>query len=119
MAYLMANPTSSWKIRFLDRLLQGREVWLNEGRLSLGEKGCDICIPLTINGKIVLREQEESLFVDAGKARVRVNGRRFNQNKPLPSSGVLQVAGIAMAFGNSVGELSSDQILLSRLGNWW
>ncbi|AXD72303.1 EscD/YscD/HrpQ family type III secretion system inner membrane ring protein [Salmonella enterica] len=119
MAYLMANPTSSWKIRFLDRLLQGREVWLNEGRLSLGEKGCDICIPLTINGKIVLREQEESLFVDAGKARVRVNGRRFNQNKPLPSSGVLQVAGIAMAFGKSDCDLASYQIPISRLGHWW
>lgn len=119
MAYLMANPTSSWKIRFLDRLLQGREVWLNEGRLSLGEKGCDICIPLTINGKIVLREQEESLFVDAGKARVRVNGRRFNQNKPLPSSGVLQVAGIAMAFGKSDCDLASYQIPISRLRYWW
>lgn len=115
----MANPTSSWKIRFLDRLLQGREVWLNEGRLSLGEKGCDICIPLTINGKIVLREQEESLFVDAGKARVRVNGRRFNQNKPLPSSGVLQVAGIAMAFGKSDCDLASYQIPISRLRHWW
>ncbi|EAA7930358.1 EscD/YscD/HrpQ family type III secretion system inner membrane ring protein [Salmonella enterica subsp. enterica] len=119
MAYLMANPTISWKIRFLDRLLQGREVWLNEGRLSLGEKGCDICIPLTINGKIVLREQEESLFVDAGKARVRVNGRRFNQNKPLPSSGVLQVAGIAMAFGKSDCDLASYQIPISRLRHWW
>ncbi|EBE4780430.1 EscD/YscD/HrpQ family type III secretion system inner membrane ring protein [Salmonella enterica] len=119
MAYLMANPTSSWKIRFLDRLLQGREVWLNEGRLSLGEKGCDIFIPLTINGKIVLREQEESLFVDAGKARVRVNGRRFNQNKPLPSSGVLQVAGIAMAFGKSDCDLASYQIPISRLRHWW
>ncbi|EAR7913047.1 EscD/YscD/HrpQ family type III secretion system inner membrane ring protein [Salmonella enterica] len=119
MAYLMANPTSSWKIRFLDRLLQGREVWLNEGRLSLGEKGCDICIPLTINGKIVLREQEESLFVDAGKARVRVNGRRFNQNKPLPSSGVLQVAGIAMAFGKSDCDLASYQIPISTLRHWW
>lgn len=115
----MANPTSSWKIRFLDRLLQGREVWLNEGRLSLGEKGCDICIPLTINGKIVLREQEESLFVDAGKARVRVNGRRFNQNKPLPSSGVLQVAGIAMAFGKSDCDLASYQIPISTLRHWW
>ncbi len=28
--------------------------------------------------KIILREQADSLFVDAGKARVRVNGRRFN-----------------------------------------
>ncbi|EIN7104648.1 EscD/YscD/HrpQ family type III secretion system inner membrane ring protein, partial [Salmonella enterica subsp. enterica serovar Typhimurium] len=87
MAYLMVNPKSSWKIRFLGHVLQGREVWLNEGNLSLGEKGCDICIPLAINEKIILREQADSLFVDAGKARVRVNGRRFNPNKPLPSSG--------------------------------
>ncbi|EEM5172589.1 EscD/YscD/HrpQ family type III secretion system inner membrane ring protein, partial [Salmonella enterica] len=74
MAYLMVNPKSSWKIRFLGHVLQGREVWLNEGNLSLGEKGCDICIPLTINEKIILREQADNLFVDAGKARVRVNG---------------------------------------------
>lgn len=52
MAYLMVNPKSSWKIRFLGHVLQGREVWLNEGNLSLGEKGCDICIPLTINEKL-------------------------------------------------------------------
>ncbi|ASG88161.1 type III secretion system inner membrane ring subunit SctD [Salmonella enterica] len=119
MAYLMANPQSSWKIRFLGRLLQGREVWLNEGSLSLGEKGCDICIPLTINGKIVLREQEDSLFIDAGKARVRVNGRRFKQNNPLPSSGVLQVAGIAIAFGKQDCDLASYQIPVSRSGYWW
>lgn len=56
---------------FLGHVLQGREVWLNEGNLSLGEKGCDICIPLTINEKIILREQADSLFVDAGKARVK------------------------------------------------
>ncbi|HGB8175048.1 TPA: hypothetical protein ACIWDP_004397, partial [Salmonella enterica subsp. enterica serovar Saintpaul] len=35
MAYLMVNPKSSWKIRFLGHVLQGREVWLNEGNLSL------------------------------------------------------------------------------------
>ncbi|EAW1036408.1 EscD/YscD/HrpQ family type III secretion system inner membrane ring protein [Salmonella enterica] len=119
MAYLMANLKSCWKIRFLGHLLQGREIWLNEGSLSLGEKGCDICIPLTINGKIVLREQEESLFVDAGKARVRVNGRSFNQNKPLPSSGVLQVAGVALAFGKEDCDLASYHIPVSRLGHWW
>lgn len=103
----------------MGHLLQGREIWLNEGSLSLGEKGCDICIPLTINGKIVLREQEESLFVDAGKARVRVNGRSFNQNKPLPSSGVLQVAGVALAFGKEDCDLASYHIPVSRLGHWW
>ncbi|HFW5934870.1 TPA: hypothetical protein ACIB1D_004311, partial [Salmonella enterica subsp. enterica serovar Enteritidis] len=26
MAYLMVNPKSSWKIRFLGHVLQGREV---------------------------------------------------------------------------------------------
>ncbi|EJX8442104.1 SctD family type III secretion system inner membrane ring subunit SsaD, partial [Salmonella enterica] len=109
MAYLMVNPKSSWKIRFLGHVLQGREVWLNEGNLSLGEKGCDICIPLTINEKIILREQADNLFVDAGKARVRVNGRRFNPNKPLPSSGVLQVAGVAIAFGKQDCELADYQ----------
>lgn len=105
MAYLMVNPKSSWKIRFLGHVLQGREVWLNEGNLSLGEKGCDICIPLTINEKIILREQADNLFVDAGKARVRVNGRRFNPNKPLPSSGVLQVAGWLSRLVNRIVNL--------------
>ncbi|MEQ1362372.1 hypothetical protein ABLW40_16185, partial [Salmonella enterica] len=27
----MQIPKSSWKIRFLGHVLQGREVWLNEG----------------------------------------------------------------------------------------
>ncbi|ECG8588936.1 EscD/YscD/HrpQ family type III secretion system inner membrane ring protein [Salmonella enterica subsp. salamae] len=119
MVYHMTNPESRWKIRFLGYLLQGREVWLREGTLSLGEKGCDICIPLTINGKIVLKERGESLFIDAGKARVRVNGRRFNQNNPLPDSGVLQVAGVAIAFGKQDCDLASYRIPGSRLGYWW
>ncbi|MGS8690865.1 hypothetical protein ACQWB9_24480, partial [Salmonella enterica subsp. enterica serovar Infantis] len=37
MEYLMVNPKSSWTLRFLGHVLQGREVWLNEGTLSRGE----------------------------------------------------------------------------------
>lgn len=99
-----------WKIRFLGEVLQGREVWLNEGHLSLGEQGCDLCIPLTENEKIVLTERGGRLFVDAGKAKIRINGRRHRQNTPLPDRGVLQVAGIALAFGDSDSNLTHYSI---------
>lgn len=102
--------SNNWKIRMLSRLLAGREVWLTEGRLSLGEQGCDICIPLTTNGNIVLYEQQGCLFVEAGKASIRLNGRRHRPDKPLPVSGVLEVAGIALAFGSKESQLAGYRI---------
>lgn len=81
-----------------------------------GRKDAIFVFRLLINEKIILREQADNLFVDAGKARVRVNGRRFNPNKPLPSSGVLQVAGVAIAFGKQDCELADYQIPVSRSG---
>lgn len=108
-----------WKIRLLGNLLQGREVWLTDGRLSLGEQECDVCIPLTTNGKIVLYEQQGSLFVDAGKANVRLNGHRHPAGKPLPVSGVLQVAGIALAFGSQESQLAGYRIPTSWSGYAW
>lgn len=101
---------NQWKIRLLGNLLQGREVWLIDGRLSLGEKECDICIPLTTNEKIVLYEQQGHLFIDAGTASVRLNGRKHAQSKPLPASGVLEVAGIALAFGRKECQLADYRI---------
>ena len=101
---------NQWKIRLLGNLLQGREIWITNGRLSLGEQECDICIPLTVNEKIVLYEEQGNLFIDAGKANVRLNGRKHPQNKPLPDSGVLEVAGIALAFGSKESQLADYRI---------
>lgn len=111
----MANQ---WKIRLLGSVLQGREVWLSEGRLSLGEHGCDLCIPLNQNEKIVLFSQAGQLFVEAGKARLLVNGRRHRHGMPLPGAGVLQVAGVAMAFGNQDSNLANYKIPRQLIHYW-
>lgn len=97
---------NAWKIRLLGGLLHGREIWLSEGRLSVGERGCDLCIPLNIKGNVVLLVKDDRLFVDAGKAPVRVNGRRHAQDTPLPAKGMLQVGGISMLFGDREDDLA-------------
>lgn len=111
----MDNP---WKIRLLSGVLQGREVWLTEDRLTLGEHGCDLCIPLTQDEKISLFSKEGKLFVEAGQAQLRVNGRKYRHGMPLPDTGVLQVAGLTMAFGSQDSNLSSYKIPRSPLNYW-
>lgn len=50
------------------------------------------------------------LFIDAGNAIVRVNGRRHKRGSPLPAEGILQTFGLAMAFGNQNANLSTYQL---------
>lgn len=101
---------SEWKIRLLGGVLHGREVWLSERRLSVGERGCDLCIPLNNQGKIILSATDGQMFIDAGNAPVRVNGRRHKRGIPLPAEGVLQTYGVAMAFGNQKADLSTYRL---------
>lgn len=101
---------SGWKIRLLGGLLQGREVWVHEGSLTLAERGGDVCIPLSTNEKIVLCEKDGCLFVEARKSRIWVNGHRHRQESPLPASGVIEVAGIVLAFGAQDCDLTHYRI---------
>lgn len=101
---------NAWKIRLLGGVLHGREVWLHEGQLSLGERGCDLCIPLDIEGCVRLLVDDGQLFVDAGKAPIRVNGRRYVQSKPLPNKGILHVGGISMVFGPQDADLAAFRL---------
>ncbi|CNL19141.1 type III secretion system inner membrane ring subunit SctD [Yersinia aldovae] len=101
---------SEWKIRLLGGVLHGREVWLSDGQLSVGERGCDLCIPLDNEGKVILSAMNGQLFIDAGNAIVRVNGRRHKRGSPLPAEGILQTFGLAMAFGNQNANLSTYQL---------
>ncbi len=54
-----------------------------------------------------------------GKPELELMAADLIQNKPLPSSGVLQVAGVAIAFGKQDCELADYQIPVSRSGYWW
>lgn len=88
-----------WKIRLLDGVLSGREIWFRDSQLSLGEQQCDVCLPLAHNQRVQFTAREAGLFIDAGTATVRVNGRKHLCERALPLTGVLQVAGLTMAFG--------------------
>jgi type III secretion protein D len=97
---------SEWKIRLLGGVLHGREVWLADGHLSVGERGCDLCIPLCGGDKLEFTATPEGLLINTGGAPVRVNGRRHQPDKPLPEEGVVHALGLTMAFGQHHANLS-------------
>lgn len=97
---------NEWKVRLLGGVLHGREVWLSEGHLTIGERGCDLCVPLHNDGKIALSVMEGMLFIDAGGAGVLLNGRRHKHGAPLPEEGVVKAVGLEMAFGRHDADLS-------------
>lgn len=110
---------NTWKIRLLGGVLHGREVWLSEGRLSIGERECDLCIPLLVASRIELTHADGQLYINAEKVSVRVNGRRHAQQHPLPSQGVLEAAGLAMAFGPQQADLTGYCLPVRRFANGW
>lgn len=110
---------NTWKIRLLGGVLHGREVWLAEGRLSIGERECDLCIPLQIASCIELVVTDGQLYVKAEKVSVRVNGRRHLQHHPLPTQGVLEGAGVAMAFGPQQQELAGYRLPVRAFSLAW
>lgn len=110
---------NEWKIRLLGGVLHGREVWLPNGRLSIGEHGCDLCIPLCGGNSLELTATEAGLLINAGSAPVQVNGRRHNPDKPLPEEGVVQVLGLTMAYGQHGANLSHYQVPGGRPALFW
>lgn len=110
---------NTWKIRLLGGVLHGREVWLSEGRLSIGERECDLCIPLLAASRIDLAIVDGQLYVNAEKVSIRVNGRRHVQHHPLPSQGVLEAAGLAMAFGPQQADLAGYCLPARRFSSGW
>lgn len=110
---------SEQKIRLIGGTLHGREIWLEGGQLTLGEHGCDLCIPLNGDGQVVLSLKDGQMFVDAGGATVRVNGRRHKTSLPLPAEGVLQTMGLAMAFGSHEANLSHYRLHTGFSAIYW
>lgn len=106
---------NQWKIRLLGGVLHGREIVVPEGGLTLGERGCDVCVPLTAAAKVALTITAGRLYADAGGASVRVNGRRHRKCDALPASGMLQTAGVTLAFG-SPQDCLAEMVLPTRYG---
>lgn len=105
---------SEWKIRLLGGVLHGREVCLADGHLSVGERGCDLCIPLCGGDRLEFTATQAGLLINTGGAPVRVNGRRHQPNKPLPEEGVVQALGLTMAFGQHHANLSRYPLRRTR-----
>ncbi|CRL45279.1 hypothetical protein SGGMMB4_02894 [Sodalis glossinidius str. 'morsitans'] len=91
---------NQWQIRLLGGALHGREIKLPDTGLTLGERGCDVCLPLIGTARVALRIDAGKLYVDADGAAARVNGRRHRQGVALPATGILQTAGLTLAFGS-------------------
>ncbi|MGL5700111.1 MAG: type III secretion system inner membrane ring subunit SctD [Kluyvera sp.] len=108
-----------WKIRLLGGLLHGREVWLADGHLSVGERGCDLCLPLRGGDKLEFTSTAEGLLINPGSAAVRVNGRRHNPHKPLPEEGVVQALGLTIAYGQHHADLSRYPLRSGRPALFW
>lgn len=110
---------NTWKIRLLGGVLHGREVWLSEARLSIGERDCNLCIPLLAASRIELAIADGQLYVNAEKVPVRVNGRRHLPHHPLPSQGVLEAAGLAIAFRPQQADLAGYCLPVRRFSSGW
>ena len=111
--------SNEWKIRLLGGVLQGREIWLTDGRLTLGERGCDLCVPLDNEGTVALSVTDGKMFIDAGIAAVRVNGRRHRGGTPLPAAGVLQTLGLTLAFGDREANLAAYRVHAGSAAMVW
>ncbi|ECX2002015.1 EscD/YscD/HrpQ family type III secretion system inner membrane ring protein [Salmonella enterica subsp. enterica serovar Newport] len=110
---------SEWKIRLLGGVLHGREVWLVDGHLSVGERGCDLCIPLCGGDRLEFTATKAGLLINAGGAPVRVNDRRHHPGKPLPEEGVVQALGLTIAFGRHHANLSRYPLRRTRSALFW
>ncbi|KML18200.1 type III secretion protein [Leclercia adecarboxylata] len=108
-----------WKIRLLGGVLDGREIWLVDGNLTVGERGCDLCIPLCGGDRLEFTATQAGLLINTGGAPVRVNGRRYQPNKPLPEEGVVQVFGLTIAFGQHHTDLSRYPLRRTRSALFW
>lgn len=105
---------NEWKIRLLGGVLHGREICLAGGSLSVGERGCDLCIPLCGGDRLEFTATPEGLLINTGEAPVRINGRRHPHGKPLPGEGVVQTLGLTMAFGQRHADLSRYPLRRTR-----
>lgn len=110
---------SEWKIRLLGGVLHGREVWLADGHLSVGERGCDLCIPLCGDGRLEFTATPAGLLINTGGAPVRVNGRRHQPDKPLPEEGVVNALGLTIAFGQHHANLSRYPLRRTSPALFW
>lgn len=90
---------SQWKIRLLGGVLNGREIILHQGTLSIGEQQCDLLLPLQGHSHLTLTVEAEQLFINTGGAPLRVNGRCASPQQALPAGSVIETAGIVMAVG--------------------
>lgn len=110
---------NEWKIRLLGGVLHGREVWLADGHLSVGERGCDLCIPLSGGDRLEFTATPGGLLINTGGAPVRVNGRRHQTGKPLPEEGVVHTLGLTMAFGQHHANLSRYPLRRTSPALFW
>lgn len=105
---------NEWKIRLLGGVLHGREVCLAGGSLSVGERGCDLCIPLHGGDRLEFTATPAGLMINTEGVPVRINGRRHQAGKPLPGEGVVQALGLTMAFGQHHADLARYPLRRTR-----
>lgn len=91
---------SSYKLRWLNGLLAGREFMLPEGELRMGGPDADLALVLEANAQAQLTIDGSGVTVTPGP-RVWVDGEPWTDDGPLPMGPVIDVAGQAFVLGHA------------------
>lgn len=98
-----------FKLRLLSGELNGRELNLPEGEFTLGEKGCDVLLPLPEGQVLTLVISENQIMLQV-PGTVWVNGLRHDLQHPIPLHQVIEAAGLALVLGEKTDVLSGIKI---------
>ena len=98
-----------FKLRLLSGELNGRELMLPVGEFTLGEKGCDVLLPLLREEILTLIITEQQIMVQAS-GEVWINGALHNLQHPLPLRKAVEIAGIVLTLGEENDVLSRVKV---------
>ncbi|AVX39947.1 MULTISPECIES: type III secretion system inner membrane ring subunit SctD [Yersinia] len=98
-----------FKLRLLNGEYRGRELMLPIGEFTLGEKGCDVLLPLLREEILTLIITEQQIVVQTSD-EVWVNGSLHNLQHPLPLRKCIEIAGVVLTLGEENDVLSRVKI---------
>jgi type III secretion protein D len=99
----------TFKLRWLNGLLAGRELALPEGEIRLGGDDPDIALPLEQGAATVLVVTAEGISLNP-PVPIWVEGLPWDATQPLPLQRVIDLAGQALVVGRAKERLPSLEV---------
>ncbi|CAM2878859.1 type III secretion system inner membrane ring subunit SctD [Vibrio neptunius] len=90
---------NSTKLLWLTGPMQGRELKLPQGELSMGPSG-DIMVPLAERERLNIRVEDKSVFV-TDTVQVWANGSLINTQEALPMGVPIEICGVGLVLGQA------------------